>query len=188
MMICVKDVAPNVQMIGARSMFRMANTYVLGDRDIILIEPIVVDNREEGSAWVELFEYWSGLGRHVKAVVQTHLHSDHVCGGLAVAKHLNVPFLVPPKLGKSILDWQIISTPGHAEEHVCLWDGSTLVCGDMLSTDGSVFIPTVGGDFDEYRRQCAKLAKLDATTALPAHGDPIDNPLSAFITASERLS
>jgi endoribonuclease LACTB2 len=186
----LEDIAPGVQMIRARGgKRRAANTYVLGDRELLLVEPICLDNRIEGPAWVQLFEQWKRQERRVRGILLTHFHADHCYGVRELAQTLRVPLFAPPLVDPILGCWDVLHTPGHAAEHVSLWDGGILVCGDMISTDGPVLLPPVshGGDLSVYTAQCARLAALDARLALPAHGDPIWNPRAAFEIAAGRF-
>jgi glyoxylase-like metal-dependent hydrolase (beta-lactamase superfamily II) len=78
--------------------------------------------------------------------------------------------------------WRVLHTPGHAWGHLCLWDedSRTLVVGDMAASVGTILIAPGDGDMRIYLEQLARLAKLDARLALPAHGEPIDEPTTLF--------
>jgi glyoxylase-like metal-dependent hydrolase (beta-lactamase superfamily II) len=68
--------------------------------------------------------------------------------------------------------WSILQTPGHAADHACLWDGHTLIGGDLIEGDGSCLIPE-DGDSREHIRQLRIVARLGARILLPGHGAPI---------------
>ena len=78
--------------------------------------------------------------------------------------------------------WTVLYTPGHAWGHVCLWDDDsrTVVVGDMATSVGTILIAPGDGDMKVYLEQLARLAALDARLALPAHGEPIDEPTTLF--------
>ena len=71
---------------------------------------------------------------------------------------------------------------GHAPGHVCLHDedSGTLVVGDMVASVGTILIAPGDGDMRVYLEQLARLAALEARLALPAHGEPIDAPAALF--------
>jgi glyoxylase-like metal-dependent hydrolase (beta-lactamase superfamily II) len=75
-------------------------------------------------------------------------------------------------------EWTVLHTPGHASDHVCLFEPTTrtLVVGDMVASVGTILVAPGDGDMAEYLRQLERLLKLDAKLALPAHGDPILDP------------
>ena len=78
--------------------------------------------------------------------------------------------------------WSVLHTPGHAWGHVCLWDedSRTVVVGDMVASKGTILVAPGDGDMRAYLDQLARLAGLGARLALPAHGDPIDEPTTLF--------
>lgn len=78
--------------------------------------------------------------------------------------------------------WSVLHTPGHAPGHVCLHDADAgaVVVGDMVASVGTILIEPGDGDMKVYLDQLERLAALDARLALPAHGDPIDDPTALF--------
>lgn len=76
-------------------------------------------------------------------------------------------------------EWQVIHTPGHTDDHICLLDRET---GVLLSGDHVLptITPHIGGWFDDADPLDAFLASLakigsfagDVTTVAPAHGHP----------------
>jgi glyoxylase-like metal-dependent hydrolase (beta-lactamase superfamily II) len=78
--------------------------------------------------------------------------------------------------------WRVLHTPGHAPGHVCLWNDEerAVVVGDMVASVGTILIDPVDGDMRVYLEQLGRLAALEARVALPAHGDPIDDPTVLF--------
>jgi ribonuclease/clavin/mitogillin len=137
------------------------------------------------------------------AIVATHHHVDHVGGldvltrelGLPVWAHEATATRVEMPVARRLVDgetlvlegpsqerWEVLHTPGHAPGHVCLWnaDERTLVVGDMVASVGTILIAPGDGDMGVYIDQLERLAGLDARTALPAHGEPIDDPTAHF--------
>jgi ribonuclease/clavin/mitogillin len=85
--------------------------------------------------------------------------------------------------GDRIGAWDVLHTPGHAPGHICLFDPErrTLIAGDMVANGSTILIPPEdGGDMAAYLDQLRRLDALDATTVLPAHGEPIDDPHALF--------
>jgi glyoxylase-like metal-dependent hydrolase (beta-lactamase superfamily II) len=78
--------------------------------------------------------------------------------------------------------WRVLHTPGHAPGHVCLLEERTrtVVVGDMVASVGTILIAPGDGDMQVYLQQLERLASLDASVALPAHGEPIDEPTVLF--------
>ena len=77
----------------------------------------------------------------------------------------------------------MLHTPGHAPGHVCLFEprSRTAIVGDMVASVGTILIAPGEGDMALYIEQLERLAALDASLALPAHGEPIDDPTALFI-------
>lgn len=106
-------------------------------------EAMVVDSGWETQPIVELA---SGEGIRVKYVCATHGHFDHVdtmerlaselgattvaFEGSVVRSELRVGDRDVLKLGESQVE--VIHTPGHTEDSICLYDGSHLFTGDTL--------------------------------------------------------
>ncbi|MFT3766449.1 MAG: MBL fold metallo-hydrolase [Minicystis sp.] len=172
------------------------NSYALGDRELILVEP-ATPYEDERRAWVEWARALESQGRRVVAIVLTHHHVDHVGGAEFFAKELGLPLwaheataaLLPDlRMDRRLAEgeeialegempsrWRVLHTPGHAPGHVCLHEAEsgTVVVGDMVASVGTILIPPDSGDMAEYLRQLERLAALDAQVALPAHGEPI---------------
>ena len=76
--------------------------------------------------------------------------------------------------------WQVVYTPGHSENHICLWspDDRLLISGDHL-------LPTITPHIDYERHgekdplgdfldSLGKVEKLDPVISLPGHGGPFE--------------
>lgn len=187
---------------------------VLPDRRAVIIDP---------TRHLEFFQRClAERGLSVAAVLDTHVHADHLSGGRQLATALGVPYLLPQAsavefpfaaieqvlpevIGEPV---QVIATPGHTEESVCIAvGGAYLVTGDTL------FLESVGrSDLGQavganaallYRNVVEQLWPLpDDLLVLPAHttttmlpGEPpqaagLDqvrrrNDLNRFPTAAE---
>jgi|CZKU01.1.fsa_nt_gi ribonuclease/clavin/mitogillin len=178
------------------------NSYALGAREVLLVEP-ATPFADEQRAWIEWARSLEAEGRRLVAVVATHHHPDHVGGADALLRALGVPLWAHAETAARIatpvarrledgdtlvLDgpvpdaWQVLHTPGHAPGHVCLWnaDERAVVAGDMVASVGTILIDPIDGDMRAYLEQLERLGRLDARVALPAHGEPIDQPTVLF--------
>lgn len=180
------------------------NSYALGGRDVLLVEP-ATPYEDEQREWVRWARELASTGRRLIAVVATHHHPDHVGGAARLSKELGLPVWAHERTAASIdvpvarrLEdgdeivltgprdeaWQVLHTPGHAAGHVCLFEprSRVAVVGDMVASVGTILIaPGEGeGDMAAYIEQLERLASLDAALALPAHGEPIDAPTALF--------
>lgn len=201
-MIRPEGVAPGVERFAALTPTlppaTHTNSYALGEREVVLVEPATPyeDERREWLAWARGI---ASSGRKVVAIFATHHHADHVGGAAFFESELSLPLWAHARTAELLrrpvarelvngeeltLDgttpsrWLVLHTPGHASDHLCLYDADngTIVAGDMVATIGTILIPPGDGDMAEYLRQLARLEALNAKVALPAHGDPIETP------------
>jgi glyoxylase-like metal-dependent hydrolase (beta-lactamase superfamily II) len=178
------------------------NSYALGSREVLLVEPATPYPREQ-RAWADWARSLAAAGRRVVAIVLTHHHADHVGGAGVLARELGLPIWahaetaarVDVPVGRRLEDgeevvlqgpaperWTVLHTPGHAPGHLCLWDAETgtLVAGDMVASQGTILVAPGDGDMRLYVEQLGRLRALGPTLALPAHGEPIDDPMGVL--------
>lgn len=158
---------------------------------------------DEQRAWLAWARGLASSGRRVVAVVATHHHPDHVGGlpeltralGAPLWAHAETASRIDTPVARLLVDgeaialdgpvperWEVLHTPGHAPGHVCLWSEAegAVVVGDMVASIGTILVDPVDGDMRAYLEQLARLARLGARLALPAHGEPIDRPTELF--------
>lgn len=178
------------------------NSYALGARDVLLVEP-ATPYADEQRAWIEWARALPSSGRRPVAILLTHHHVDHVSGADVLSRELGLPLWahaetasrVEVRIDRSLEEgdtidlaapvpsrWRVLHTPGHAPGHVCLYDEEegALVVGDMVASVGTILVAPGDGDMAVYLAQLERLASLDARLALPAHGEPIDAPTALF--------
>ncbi len=132
-------------------------------------------------------------------VIVTHAHDDHASGVEAIAarwpqtRFFKLPW--PERDGLYPVPWlpladgdvidagadslQVVHTPGHAPDHICLWhaDSRSLMSGDLVVKGSSVMIPaSARGSLADYLGSLERIDRLDAARLLPAHGDVVDDP------------
>jgi ribonuclease/clavin/mitogillin len=158
-------------------------------------EPVLIDAGVGAASHLDAIDAAAGT-RHLHLVV-THAHSDHISGAPAIVERRRATRLskMPWPERDRDLAWaplrdgdvittgegplQVIHTPGHAPDHVCLWhqDSGTIFVGDMLVQGTTVMIPASHrGSLAEYLRSLDRLLALSPRRALPAHGPVIDDP------------
>lgn len=179
------------------------NSYAIGEREVVLVEP-ATPYEDERRAWVEWAKGIAASGRALKAIAVTHHHADHVGGAAFFARELGVPLwaheataarLKSAAVTRLLSDgealtldgptpqtWRALHTPGHAPGHLCFFNEASgaAIVGDMVASEGTILIEPVDGDMTEYLAQLDRLARLGAAVALPAHGEPIDEPTALF--------
>jgi len=132
-------------------------------------------------------------------VIVSHAHPDHASGAPALAARW--PSTAFSKIGWPERDdeaiawqpladgdfvetgegrWQVLHTPGHAPDHIALWDAATrtLLAADLMQSGNTVAIPAGhGGDLAAYLRSLRRVQALAPVRVLPAHGPAIEDPL-----------
>jgi glyoxylase-like metal-dependent hydrolase (beta-lactamase superfamily II) len=133
-------------------------------------------------------------------VIVTHAHGDHASGAPAVQRRFPGTRFFKSPWPERDSRWQVrweqlsdgdvidvgdtslsvVATPGHAPDHIALWHvGSrTLFGGDLAIKGTTVYIPASHqGDLAQYMASLERVIALQPLRLLPAHGDPIDDPV-----------
>jgi glyoxylase-like metal-dependent hydrolase (beta-lactamase superfamily II) len=77
-------------------------------------------------------------------------------------------------------EWEIVSTPGHARTHICLWGSAerVLISGDHLLPTATPHIDFHRGPerdpLGSFLASLKKIEALDPVLVLPGHGHPFD--------------
>ena len=173
------------------------NCWVLGTKKLTLIDP--------GSPWPEELDAlmrWVG-DRTVERIFLTHHHYDHVSGAVALQERTGAPIAAHPMTAERVdfdiqeiwhggqtlvsgtRSWKMIHTPGHAAGHLCLHDGPNVIAGDMVAGVGTILLDPSEGDLGDYLKSLGRLAALQPTRLLPAHGpalQPASEVLEGYIS------
>jgi glyoxylase-like metal-dependent hydrolase (beta-lactamase superfamily II) len=136
------------------------NSYVVGSDPAYVVDPgpddagHVAELRDEA-------ERRGGLG----GVLLTHSHGDHSAA---------VPLLGAPVVESG--PFEVVPTPGHAEDHVCFLLDRVCFTGDLILGEGSTFVPPDGGSLTAYLDSLHRLQELDLELLCPGHGPYVTDP------------
>ncbi len=204
-----REIAPGVQRIVANNpsvfTFKGTNTYIIGTRDLAIIDP-----GPEDDAHFEAMIKTVG-DRTVTHILITHTHRDHVdglkriaaatgakvCGygrnadnrgaldaGPKSTEYIDASFNPDITLrdGDAIAGegWTLTSlfTPGHAPDHLCfaLAEQRLLFSGDHVMGWNTTVVAPPEGSMSAYMKSLEKLIGRDETVFFPGHGGRITDP------------
>jgi glyoxylase-like metal-dependent hydrolase (beta-lactamase superfamily II) len=179
-------IAPNPGMMTGPG----TNTYLIGTDAIAVIDPGPV---------IESHLQMIADSGNIKWILVSHTHPDHSPGAgklaeLTGAITIGIPAPDGEHQDKSFrpdripadgdtLDGpdfsiQMISTPGHASNHLCFLHAAHrwLFTGDHIMNGSTVVINPPDGDMREYLRSLANLRKIEIDAIAPGHGDVFYDP------------
>ncbi len=183
----VRIVAPN----GGPMTGPGTNTYLVGDRDLVVIDPGPADESHIQSI------VHTGGGR-VRWILCTHTHEDHspaahrlrsLTGAQIGAMRapltdhdteLDIDRLLSE--GDMVqcgdVSLRVVHTPGHASNHLCflLSGGGMLFTGDHIMQGSTVVIWPPDGNMRAYLGSLRRLFELRLDVLAPGHGKLIHEP------------
>src|SRR3954469_5196732 len=121
-----------------------------------LVERWVVDPGPSDPAHLDAIVAAAASG--IEGIVLTHSHSDHSEAAPALAERVGAP-VVQPRGGEQVGPFSVISTPGHAHDHVSLLWRRVLFAGDMVLGEGSVFVGGEEGSMWRTSTRCGGCAR-----------------------------
>lgn len=158
------------------------NTYVVGGTSRVLVidpGPVIDDHFERILAAVG--------ERSALGVVVTHTHPDHAPLANPLGRALGAPVFgygpgpdfVPTetvadgdRIGDGDEMLEVLYTPGHADDHICLLSGTTLFSGDHILGGSTVMVE----DLTRYLHSLERLRSVALSKLLPGHGSQVDDP------------
>jgi glyoxylase-like metal-dependent hydrolase (beta-lactamase superfamily II) len=174
------------------------NTYILGERQLAVIDPGPMDNAH--------LERLCALG-DIAWVLVTHTHKDHSPAAQALAARTGATLMGMPGPADGHQDVSMqphhrlvdgetlttpefsltaVHTPGHVDNHFCFLHQASglLFTGDHVMQGATVVIIPPSGDMQAYIRSLEHIIALPVTALAPGHGHLLDAPksyLSALI-------
>lgn len=173
--------------------YQSTNGYIVGRSGAILIDP-AADTPALDQACEK---------QTIELLVLTHTHSDHI-GAVGtyvdrydplVIAHENYTALFEKRTGIAAdqtmgdgdtiiagdgTEMSVVSTPGHAVDHVAFAVESDLISGDLVFESGSVYVGGDGGNMRAYLESLELITISGYDRLFPGHGPVITNPTSTI--------
>lgn len=113
----------------------------------------------------------------VKYIIITHHHPDHTLCAEVLRQKTGAKIIsgknFPSEIKVQDLTFKILSTPGHTEDSISLWEEKekVLFSGDTLFKNGYGRTDLPGGNFKQLKESLKKLFQLPPETIVyPGHG------------------
>jgi len=168
------------------------NTYLVGDRDVAVIDP-------GPDIEVHLDAICEEAPGKIRWILVTHTHPDHSPAAMPLALRTGAELIGMPAPEGKVQDHTfrpdrevangdrvscdeftllVVHTPGHASNHVCYRHESLrwLFTGDHVMNGSTVVIDPPDGNMQHYLQSLEKLKTLHLAALAPGHGAVIDNP------------
>lgn len=187
--VCV-DLEPGVQRVTQKNPGPFTgpgtNTHIVGQDEVLLLDPGVHDDVHFDAVLEAVGE------RNVCGVFSSHSHPDHWPLARRFADYFDAETLgfaarsgfEPDRLladGDVLVTddrrLEVLHTPGHASDHLCLFDArsSILFSGDHIMGWSTTIIGPPDGNLNDYMKSMERLLELDFDTAYSAHGYEIED-------------
>lgn len=175
--------------------FSMANTYLIDDGQLIVVDPGSILNVRLLLDYLQ--DHLHRSPTSIDLIVLTHLHPDHTTGIEALRRCCPAPVAAsastsPSQYKRQIqmvniwledvaglpqhADWRVIASPGHTPTSLCLYNPFSyeLLCGDTVVTveAGSTLV-RARTNHCQWEQTLQTLRSLNVYYLYPGHGRPI---------------
>ena len=120
-------------------------------------------------------------GGSLEGIVLTHDHFDHAQGAPRLAAMSGDVPVLHPGAGDEAGPFQVVRSPGHSPDSVCLLHGHVCFSGDTVLGAGSVFVPAGGGGLVAYLEALDRLRQLELGAICPGHGPIVWEPRERIV-------
>ncbi len=180
--------APNPSMMTGPG----TNTYLIGSEEVAVLDPgPVIDSH--------LQAIQKTAAAPIRWVIVTHTHPDHSPAAVELATRTGAELMGRPppegphqdatftpdrvledgdRLSIDGMDIEVIHTPGHASNHICLrhLQLNWVFTGDHVIDGSTVVIDPPDGNMKHYLDSLAKVKALQPAALAPGHGELIQDP------------
>jgi glyoxylase-like metal-dependent hydrolase (beta-lactamase superfamily II) len=118
----------------------------------------------------------AAAGGQIEAIALTHDHFDHAQGAPRLAELAGGVPIQHPGTGDDAGPFEVLPSPGHSRDSVCLLLGRVCFSGDTVLGAGSVFVAGDGGGLAGYLAALEQLAERDLEAICPGHGPVVWDP------------
>jgi glyoxylase-like metal-dependent hydrolase (beta-lactamase superfamily II) len=175
------------------------NAYLVGDRNLYLIDPSTPTPSEQETLW-KLLDEATAEGRKLEGILLTHSHPDHIGAVQETLRRYELPLFAHRLAAESLPqfdfsdllghgqelslgtspegepDWRlkIYHLPGHAPGHLVFQETcyQGVIVGDLISTLSSILIDPQDGDLSTYVESLHFLESITEGCLYPGHGPP----------------
>jgi glyoxylase-like metal-dependent hydrolase (beta-lactamase superfamily II) len=170
------------------------NTYVIGDKEVVVVDPGPVNEAHKLAIIAAV------AGRTVRHVLVTHTHHDHSPAAVELKDEFACSLLGPEPtdddyqdtsfvpdqivghgdvIGFDDFQLEAVHTPGHVGNHFCyfLATHGLMITGDHIMSGSTVVIIPPSGDMTDYLNSLEIMKSYPLKLLAPGHGDVIESPL-----------
>lgn len=112
----------------------------------------------------------AAAGGSISGIVLTHDHHDHAAGAPRLAELAGGVAIKHPGRDGDGGPFEVLPSPGHSVDSVCLLLGRICFSGDTVLGEGSVFVPDGGGGLAGYLAALERLRDRELDVICPGHG------------------